>query len=118
MRCVFTSRRSPPIALTPTPRVLQDALLAADSLPAGAKGASDGAGCAPKRRACKGCTCGRKEAEEVADAAAAPAAAPTSNCGNCWKGDAFRCGTCPHLGKPAFKPGTNGAVLLDATDDI
>ena len=39
----------------------------------------------------------------------------------CYKGDAFRCSTCPHRGKPAFQPGelTGGAVKLDlAGDDI
>uniref|UniRef100_K3WK39 Anamorsin homolog n=1 Tax=Globisporangium ultimum (strain ATCC 200006 / CBS 805.95 / DAOM BR144) TaxID=431595 RepID=K3WK39_GLOUD len=79
--------------------------------------------CAPgvggKKRACKNCTCGLKDAEDnekpvVSDKELSQM---VSGCGNCFKGDAFRCGSCPFLGKPAFKPGMEKVLLnLDADD--
>jgi len=105
----------------------EDALLEGDALPPAGAGAGAAAACAPKRRACANCSCGRAEAEAAAEgapggapaAAAAAAAAAPSACGSCHKGDAFRCATCPHLGKPAFKPAAaGGALVLDLHDDI
>jgi hypothetical protein len=66
------------------------------------------------REPCDNCTCGR--------AAAASDPQPktvvkTSSCGKCGLGDAFRCASCPYLGKPAFKPGEEHLVL-ELQDDF
>jgi len=65
------------------------------------------------RKACDNCTCGRAEAEQ----AELSVTVTSSACGNCSKGDAFRCAGCPYLGKPAFKDGEEHLVL-DLTDDF
>ncbi|GLE04644.1 hypothetical protein PINS_up013623 [Pythium insidiosum] len=72
-----------------------------------------------KRRACKNCTCGRKDEMDQPAVSDSELQQMVSSCGNCYKGDAFRCGSCPFLGKPAFKPGMEKVLLnLDDADDL
>ncbi|KAM0671556.1 hypothetical protein CWI42_020430 [Ordospora colligata] len=48
----------------------------------------------PKKKPCANCTCELRNQESTKSA-----------CGNCYKGDAFRCSTCPSLGLPPYEPG-------------
>lgn len=92
--------------------------------PAGVKDDCDG------RKPCDNCTCGRAEREAVTvngDSATNEEKKEEqeqkqikdfkSSCGNCAKGDAFRCAGCPFLGKPAFKEGEEHLVL-ELEDDL
>lgn len=69
------------------------------------------------RVACDDCTCGRAELEQQGLKIPAPAPMKTSACGKCGMGDAFRCASCPYLGKPAFRAGEEHLVL-DLQDDF
>uniref|UniRef100_A0A7S1FUA3 Anamorsin C-terminal domain-containing protein n=1 Tax=Corethron hystrix TaxID=216773 RepID=A0A7S1FUA3_9STRA len=97
-----------------------DLLAASESppvAPLGAVGSSkdDCAG----RKPCDNCSCGRAEAERAGLDPASVVMTPAiqSACGNCGKGDAFRCAGCPHLGKPAFKSGEE-SLVLEMVDDF
>jgi hypothetical protein len=70
------------------------------------------------RKACDDCSCGRAEAENGGKAAqTVKAPIKSSACGKCNLGDAFRCASCPYLGKPAFKAGEEH-LTLDLQDDF
>jgi hypothetical protein len=83
-------------------------------------------GCGPdafeagKKRACANCSCGLKEIEatEAETGIKSTVDIPKSSCGSCYKGDAYRCASCPFLGKPAFQAGSEKVVLSLGMDDI
>ncbi|EPY33103.1 hypothetical protein STCU_02487 [Strigomonas culicis] len=78
--------------------------------------------CTTRRRACKNCVCGRAELERQLEAEGKlpPEGVdmPAGGCGNCARGDAFRCANCPYLGKPAWDNTEDGKIKLNLTDDI
>ncbi len=63
--------------------------------------------CDTQPKACANCSCGRKEREddEEEQKKLLESGGVRSACGNCYLGDAFRCGGCPYKGLPAFQPG-------------
>lgn len=64
---------------------------------------------------CENCTCGKKEQYESAQGVAELETGQVeSSCGKCYLGDAFRCASCPYLGKPAFEKGDK-VVLQNAS---
>ena len=98
--------------------LLNDTTLGAPSMePRTVKAGDDCSG----RKACDNCSCGRAEAEAggnpIPVLTKEELVQKTSACGNCAKGDAFRCASCPYLGKPAFKAGQEHLVL-DLMDDF
>lgn len=68
------------------------------------------------REPCDNCTCGRASGA-TDDNDNTKKTVPSSSCGKCGLGDAFRCPTCPYLGLPAFKPGEEHLVL-QLKDDL
>ena len=86
----------------------EDELLAADGM--GAPELPDDLGCSA-RKPCANCTCGRAEQLDDVQITDTQDGPPASGCGMCHKGDAFRCASCPHLGKPAFQQGQPNLVL-------
>lgn len=87
-----------------------------------------------RRKACKDCTCGMKDAEddevekqrsqqtavllshdEIAEIDFTVPGKAVGGCGSCALGDAFRCDGCPYIGLPPFKPGET--VSIDQLGD-
>jgi hypothetical protein len=95
----------------------ENALLDESNIPDPSKESDCGTGNDGKKRACKNCTCGLADKDEEPKTVEEKVA-KASSCGNCYKGDAFRCGSCPFLGKPAFEPGQEKVVLAMGDDDI
>lgn len=55
---------------------------------------------------CENCTCGKKELMDgTITTEQLESGQVESSCGKCYLGDAFRCASCPFLGKPAFEAG-------------
>jgi anamorsin len=69
------------------------------------------------RKPCDNCTCGRADEVARSEEKKVATSAPSSSCGKCSLGDAFRCASCPYLGKPAFKAGEEH-LILDLADDL
>mmetsp|Transcript_39224 Transcript_39224/g.54461 ORF Transcript_39224/g.54461 Transcript_39224/m.54461 type:complete len:107 (-) Transcript_39224:275-595(-) len=94
----------------------EDDLLDEVEAEAPALGANDDCevGLGGARKACKDCTCGR--AEGKMELSQEMLNNPQSSCGSCGLGDAFRCATCPYLGKPSFKLGEKIQLDVSAVD--
>jgi hypothetical protein len=73
-------------------------------LPATANGDDCEVGAGGGRKACDNCSCGRADGV-VQKLTKDMIENPTSGCGSCSLGDAFRCGGCPYRGLPAFEMG-------------
>eukprot|EP00744_Colponema_vietnamica_P012945 GILI01018157.1.p1 GENE.GILI01018157.1~~GILI01018157.1.p1 ORF type:complete len:131 (+),score=40.81 GILI01018157.1:52-393(+) len=76
--------------------------------------------CTTRPTACKNCTCGRAEVERKALAEGLDTTdfkPPEGGCGNCARGDAFRCAGCPFRGKPGWDA-SSGQVKLNLMDDV
>jgi hypothetical protein len=103
------------VALDDEDMINEDDLLDDDVLaPPPAMGARTAGDDCDGRKPCDDCTCGRAEEQS---APKKQENAPSSSCGKCNLGDAFRCASCPYLGKPAFKAGEEHLVL-DLADDF
>lgn len=82
------------------------------------QGVVRGEDCSTRARACKNCVCGRAELEKKLEAEGKEFVMPPGGCGNCSKGDAFRCANCPFRGQPAFEnTGSDGKLVLNLDND-
>ena len=112
---VFSIKTRKPVAVA----VDEEALLTAEDK-AGKTANVDAEDCTTRPTACKNCVCGRAELEKKALAEGLDVAdikPPEGGCGNCTRGDAFRCAGCPFRGKPAWDA-SSGQVKLNLMDDV
>lgn len=101
--------------------LLEESQLPASNPTQGENEADCGTGKNGAKRACKNCTCGLKDGETTeanVPKTVEEKVEKASSCGNCYKGDAYRCASCPFLGKPAFEPGQERVILAMGNDDI
>lgn len=84
----------------------EDELLTAEDLERPIPGTNDDCetGAGGGRKACDNCSCGRADGV-VQKLTKDMIENPSSGCGSCSLGDAFRCGGCPYRGLPAFEMG-------------
>ena len=92
-----------------------DLLTEADKMPPLPPPSISDCGTGSTKKACKNCSCGRAEMEaaeekggvavkiSTQDVVDGAVDLPTSACGSCYLGDAFRCASCPYKGLPAFE---------------
>ncbi len=108
-------------AVQPAQVAEDDLLTEEDKAPKVARTSDSNGDCSTRRKACKNCVCGRAELEAKAEAEGKTletGGPPPGGCGNCSRGDAFRCAGCPYRGTPGWNVAEGGKVQLTLTDDI
>mmetsp|Transcript_23679 Transcript_23679/g.38955 ORF Transcript_23679/g.38955 Transcript_23679/m.38955 type:complete len:296 (+) Transcript_23679:67-954(+) len=107
--------RAAPISSGDEELIDEDSLLSAEDMKPVSVAVDCGTSKTSTKKACKNCSCGRASGQAKAKVTLSSLQdAPPSACGNCYLGDAFRCGGCPYQGLPPFKPGEKISLNLTA----